>query len=72
MSRTVRPDNATCLGGAVAQRAGIGPPWFSRTTFRVYGGPLSEGGVRLRKPDMRGLIPLQRRSKSSTQGRSMP
>lgn len=47
------------LGGAVATHARIGSPLFSHTLFGVYIGLLAWGGVWLREPRLRDLLPLR-------------
>ena len=45
------------LGGAVATHARIGSPLFSHTLFGVYLGLLAWGGLWLREPRLRALLP---------------
>ncbi len=47
------------LGGAVATHARIGSPLFTHTLFGVYIGLLAWGGLYLRSPALRALLPLQ-------------
>jgi hypothetical protein len=46
------------LGGAVATHARIGSPLFSHILFGVYVGALAWGGLWLRNPALRALLPL--------------
>lgn len=46
------------LGGAVATHARIGSPVFSYMLFGVYIGVLVWGGLWLRNPQLRGLLPI--------------
>jgi len=46
------------LGGAVATHARIGSPLFTHTLFGVYVGLLAWGGLWLRSPALRGLLPF--------------
>ena len=48
------------LGGAVATHVRIGSPVFSHILFGVYIGLLAWGGLWLREPRLRDLIPLRR------------
>jgi DoxX-like family len=48
------------LGGAVASQLRIGEPLFSHVLFPVYIGILAWGGIYVREPKLRALIPLQR------------
>jgi hypothetical protein len=48
------------LGGAVATHARIGSPLFTHTLFGVYIGFLAWGGLWLRDPHVRALLPLKR------------
>lgn len=48
------------LGGAVATHARIGSPLFSHTLFGVYVGCLVWGGLYLRDPRLRALLPVAR------------
>lgn len=48
------------LGGAVATHLRIGSPLFSHTLFGVYLGILAWGGLYLRDPKLRVLIPFRR------------
>lgn len=48
------------LGGAVATHLRIGSPLFSHTLFGVYLGLLAWGGLYLRDPRVRAVIPLLR------------
>lgn len=47
------------LGGAVATHVRIGSPLFSHVLFGVYLGLLVWGGLYLRDPRVRALIPLR-------------
>jgi len=46
------------LGGTVATHARIGNPLFSHTLFGVYLGVLVWGGLWLRDPRLRALLPI--------------
>ncbi|MGZ8311456.1 MAG: DoxX family protein [Allosphingosinicella sp.] len=48
------------LGGAVATHVRIGSPLFSHVLFGVYIGILVWGGLWLRDPRVRALLPLRR------------
>jgi hypothetical protein len=48
------------LGGAVATHVRIGSPLFSHILFGVYVGMLAWGGLWLREPRLRDLIPIRR------------
>ncbi|TPK11232.1 DoxX family protein [Mesorhizobium sp. B2-5-9] len=48
------------VGGAVATNARIGNPLFSHTLFGVYLGIILWGGLYLRDPRVRALIPFSR------------
>ena len=48
------------LGGAVATHVRIGSPLFSHILFGVYIGFLAWGGLWLRDPRVRALLPLRR------------
>ena len=48
------------LGGAVATHVRIGNPLFSHVLFPVYVAAFIWGGLHLRDPRVRGLIPLRR------------
>ncbi|HVH79323.1 MAG TPA: DoxX family protein [Stellaceae bacterium] len=48
------------LGGAVASHLRLGDPLFSHVLFGVYVGLLAWGGLYLRDPQLRALIPLRR------------
>jgi DoxX-like family len=48
------------LGGAVATHVRIGSPVFSHSLFGVYIGILVWGGLWLRDPRVRALVPLRR------------
>lgn len=48
------------LGGAVATHVRIGSPLFSHILFGVYLGLFAWGGLWLRDPRLRALIPLSR------------
>jgi hypothetical protein len=48
------------LGGAIATHMRIGSPLFSHTLFGVYLGLIAWGGLFLREPRLRALIPLRR------------
>ena len=47
------------LGGAVAMHARVGNPFFSHLLFPIYVGALVWGGLYLRDPPLRALIPLR-------------
>ena len=49
------------LGGAVASHVRVGNPLFSHVLFGVYLGVLLWGGLWLRDPRVRALIPLRAR-----------
>ena len=49
------------LGGAVASKVRIEDPLFSSVLFGVYFGVLVWGGLYLRDPQLRAMIPLRRR-----------
>ncbi|MER9843294.1 DoxX family protein [Mesorhizobium australicum] len=48
------------MGGAIATNARIGNPLFSHTLFGVYLGIILWGGLYLRDPRVRALIPFSR------------
>jgi hypothetical protein len=48
------------MGGAIATHLRIGSPLFSHTLFGVYLGVLIWGGLYLRDPRLRALIPFRR------------
>ncbi|WP_421915503.1 DoxX family protein [Mesorhizobium sp.] len=48
------------MGGAVATHLRIGSPLFSHTLFGVYLGVIVWGGLYLRDPRVRALIPFSR------------
>jgi DoxX-like family len=48
------------LGGAIASHVRIGSPLFSHTLFGVYLGLMLWGGLWLRDPNLRSLIPFRR------------
>lgn len=48
------------LGGAVATQVRIGSPLFSHVLFGVYLGVMAWGGLWLREPRLRALIPMAR------------
>jgi hypothetical protein len=48
------------MGGAIATHLRIGSPLFSHTLFGVYLGLLIWGGLYLRDPRLRALIPFSR------------
>ncbi|TIX54903.1 MAG: DoxX family protein [Mesorhizobium sp.] len=48
------------LGGAIATQIRIGSPLFSHTLFGVYLGFILWGGLFLRNPRVRALIPFSR------------
>jgi hypothetical protein len=50
------------LGGAVATHVRVGSPLFSHILFGVYLGVFVWGGLWLRDPRVRALLPLARRS----------
>ena len=47
------------LGGAIATHVRIGSPLFSHSLFGVYLGLMLWGGLWLRDPRLRTLIPLR-------------
>ena len=47
------------LGGAIATHVRIGSPLFSHSLFGVYLGLMLWGGLWLRDPRLRALIPLR-------------
>ena len=47
------------LGGAIASHVRIGSPLFSHVLFGVYLGLFAWGGLFLREPRLRALIPLR-------------
>lgn len=48
------------MGGAIATNARVGNPLFSHTLFGVYLGVMLWGGLFLRDPRVRALIPFSR------------
>jgi hypothetical protein len=48
------------FGGAIASHLRLGDPLFSHTLFGVYLGVLMWGGLWLRDPVLRALLPLRR------------
>ena len=48
------------MGGAIATHLRIGSPLFSHTLFGVYLGLLIWGGLYLREPRLRQLLPFRR------------
>jgi len=48
------------MGGAIATHLRIDSPLFSHTLFGVYLGVLIWGGLYLREPRLRALIPIRR------------
>ena len=48
------------LGGAIATNMRVGSPLFSHTLFSVYLGIILWGGLYLRDPRVRALIPFSR------------
>jgi DoxX-like family len=48
------------LGGAISTHLRVGSPLFSHTLFGVYLGLLVWGGLYLREPRLRALIPFRR------------
>ena len=48
------------LGGAIATNMRVGSPLFSHTLFSVYLGIILWGGLYLRDPRVRALIPFGR------------
>ncbi|ESZ57541.1 membrane protein [Mesorhizobium sp. L103C131B0] len=48
------------LGGAIATNMRVGSPLFSHTLFSVYLGIILWGGLYLRDPSVRTLIPFSR------------
>ena len=49
------------LGGAIATHLHVDSPLFSHTLFGVYLGLVMWGGLWLRDPSLRGLLPIRRR-----------
>ena len=47
------------LGGAIATHVRVGNPMFSHTLFPIYVALLLWGGLYLREPRLRALIPLR-------------
>ena len=54
------------LGGAVASHLRLGHPLFSHVLFGVYVGVVVWGGLYLRDPRLRALIPLRRREAAAS------
>jgi len=50
------------MGGAIATHIRIGNPLFSHTLFAVYLGIILWGGLYLRDPKVRALIPFNRQA----------
>lgn len=48
------------LGGAIAAHLRVGSPVFTHLLFGLYLGLVAWGGVWLREPRLRGLLPLKR------------
>jgi hypothetical protein len=48
------------LGGAIATHVRVGHPLFSHVLFPIYVGMLLWGGIYLREPRLRALIPFRR------------
>ena len=48
------------LGGAIATHARVGSPVFSHLLFGVYVGVAAWGGLWLRQPQLRALLPLHK------------
>ncbi len=48
------------LGGAMASHIRVGSPLFSHTLFGVYLGLVAWGGLWLREPRLRALLPFRR------------
>ena len=48
------------LGGAIATHLRVGDPLFSHVLFPVYLGAFVWGGILLREPRLRELLPLRR------------
>lgn len=48
------------LGGAIATQIRAGMPLFSHELFGIYLGLFMWGGLWLRRPDLRALLPLRR------------
>ena len=46
------------LGGAIASHLRLGDPWFSHVLFGAYVGLFVWGGLWLRSPALRALIPF--------------
>ncbi len=53
------------LGGAVATHVRIGSPLFTHSLFGVYIGVLAWGGLWLREPRLRALLPLEPRKQTN-------
>ena len=49
------------LGGAIATHLRIGNPLFTHTLFPIYVALMLWGGLYLREPRLRALLPLRRR-----------
>lgn len=58
------------LGGAVASKVRILDPLFGSILFGVYFGLLAWGGLYLRDPQLRALIPLRRRWRPAPRSRN--
>ncbi|HEV2673103.1 MAG TPA: DoxX family protein [Aliidongia sp.] len=50
------------MGGGIASHLRVGDPVFSHLLFGVYLGVLAWGGLWLRDPALRALMPVRRRS----------
>ena len=50
------------LGGAIATHLHVDSPLFSHTLFGVYLGLVMWGGLWLRDPSLRGLLPIRHRA----------
>ena len=48
------------MGGAIATHWRVGDPLFSHVLFGVYLGVMAWGGLWLRDPGVRGLLPIRR------------
>jgi len=48
------------LGGAVASQLRVGAPLLSHTLFPIYVAALLWGGLYLREPRLRALLPFRR------------
>ena len=57
------------LGGAVASHVRVGDPLFTHTLFPVFFAVLPWGGLYVRDPQLRALIPLRRAHEELSRGR---